>query len=143
MSKADWFSIVLPIWLPLMGGCILLPTSFERCESGPRGLKLGDVEPTIVNGKTTRSQLEEKLGSGFDLDKGKLWLYTFWESSDLDLLFGAVSLNTAGGDIFKFHFDTERHLLIEFDDAGVVSRHRVRRGGKIDGSATDWDDVFQ
>jgi hypothetical protein len=143
VSKTNWAKFILPICVPLLGGCVLLPTQFERCESGPRGLKLGEVEPMIVNGKTTRLQLQEKLGSGFDLANGKLWLYTFWESSDLDMLFAAVSLVGGGAKVVGFQSDTYRHLLLEFDDTGVVRRHRVRRGGTINASATGWDEVFQ
>lgn len=135
--------LVLLVLLPPLGGCILVPITYQHSDSGPNGLSLAEAEPMVKNRLTTRSQLQQKLGTGLQLAAGRLWIYTFWESSYLSAWLAAVSPMGGGADTLQGNGDSIHFLLIEFDDADVVRRHRVRRAGRINPSATGWDDAFQ
>jgi hypothetical protein len=135
------------VCLPLLCGCFgIVPIGHHASESGPRGCSRDDAEGMIEDGKTTRSQLAEKLGTGLELARGKLWVYTFQDYGEQRFFVWRFiwwyDIHVGGSDS-SLESCTDYYLLIEFDEADTVKRHRLRREGKINGLATGWDDVFQ
>ena len=133
--------------LSLLCGCVgVVPAGNHASGNGPRGYSRADAEGMIEDGKTTKSQLAEKLGTGLELARGRLWVYTFQDYGEQRFFVWRFIWwydIDAGGSDSSVESCTDYYLLIEFDEADTVKRHRLRREGKINMLANGWDDVFQ
>ena len=98
----------------------------------------------IEDGKTTKPQLAEKLVTGVELDQGKLWIYTFQENHEQRIFWLLVNMYGGyGGGTGSIESSPDYYLLLEFDETGTVTRHRLRREGRLNGLASNWDNVFR
>jgi hypothetical protein len=145
---------VLPMVLILLGiafniGCLIVPTFRKEGESWHDQhkpidqAKLGQLKA----GTTTVDDVVREMGTpSHRLVEGSLLVYS-WSHPRQNLINFRVWVcgmkRIEQGDLLLANSGTIQHLLLHFDERGLLCESRVRTGGYVDSNATGMADAVK
>jgi hypothetical protein len=128
-------------------GCVVLPAAYHARR---HDLGHGPVDAAALRrltpGGVTRDQVEAALGQPtLRLNGGRLLVYAWVTTREVHYLWGLASPSghAAGGAGMLGGGDRHHHLALEFDDANVLRRKRLRHGARVNPRAAGVADVFE
>ena len=137
--------ILLPAVLILIGGllllgCIVVPVG--RGGVDPVGRRVEAERGNVKVDAATRGEVVQRLGPPtFKLNDDRLFVYA-WQSRN-DVTFHTIGLCTPSSQNTTDFGETSHHLLLQFDDAGVLRRQRRASGGRLNLQATGIEDAVR